>query len=657
MADQIYYSVFTEKGLELLTESIQNGTKLGITSMAFGDGAGYLPTPDPNFTSLVNEVHRTQLNSLAPDPNNKNWLRAEAIIASATGGFNIRELGLYAGDILVAYSNYPPTFKPNPADGTARIMTFRMVLQIDNVSSFELVIDPDVVLATIQYVNNYMPIDEKVLLPNGRTQRNKNEDVLNLLDFLTSEEFLIYKSNPENIDIHDAWVRAVFASSFLHKKLIAQGAFYTDKTLKLYCSSDLACATIFSSNQDIAIEIASLDYSYLNRLELKLPKIISTLKNGNGWDSTGEVGVRTVNLNVCEIYLPLIRSFKVGLNVHSTENKGNCYSRYNIGHLDNNKINLMVSADQNSWTNENKYFGGRFSHNSSEGNNVPGVRHIFIKASSYVPNQNIFYSPSIEGNAPEFHVEDQGCWGAIDNARWEASPPKLLYSVDESLDGNEFSISNQGTRNLISHGYNVDAIKVTHSGTGSRKLNRIIGSNRDIRNMSSDSGGDRLKNAFSDHSAFETVFSTNQNNIAEANINEYVQQRTPYHYRGKRATDAFPRIELDFQTGEVRLGNGTQDPNNAAVIRSGTTTLSFNKTLLPTTNEILNIGSSTSRYLNVFSSRFMYTATIGDFMGTGSPEGILTANVGSTYRRSDGTPGTTFYVKETGTGNTGWVAK
>ncbi|TPU09466.1 hypothetical protein FJV00_10855 [Acinetobacter baumannii] len=154
MAEQIYYSVFTQKGLELLTESIQNGTKLGITSMAFGDGGGELPTPDASFISLVNEVYRTELNSISPDPNNRNWLRADAIIASAIGGFNIRELGLYSGDILVAYSNYPSTYKPNPADGTARIMTFRMVLQIDNVANFELVIDPDVVLATHQYVDN-----------------------------------------------------------------------------------------------------------------------------------------------------------------------------------------------------------------------------------------------------------------------------------------------------------------------------------------------------------------------------------------------------------------------------------------------------------------------------------------------------------------------
>lgn len=43
--------------------------------------------------------------------------------------------------------------------------------------------------------------------------------------------------------------------------------------------------------------------------------------------------------------------------------------------------------------------------------------------------------------------------------------------------------------------------------------------------------------------------------------------------------------------------------------------------------------------------------------GSGSPEGAVTAPIGSTFQRLDGGAGTTLYVKESGTGNTGWVAK
>lgn len=43
--------------------------------------------------------------------------------------------------------------------------------------------------------------------------------------------------------------------------------------------------------------------------------------------------------------------------------------------------------------------------------------------------------------------------------------------------------------------------------------------------------------------------------------------------------------------------------------------------------------------------------------GVGSPEGVVSARIGSLYQRTDGDAATSLYVKESGTGNTGWVAK
>jgi hypothetical protein len=48
---------------------------------------------------------------------------------------------------------------------------------------------------------------------------------------------------------------------------------------------------------------------------------------------------------------------------------------------------------------------------------------------------------------------------------------------------------------------------------------------------------------------------------------------------------------------------------------------------------------------------------VGVFTGTGSPEGVVTGPIGSLYTRQDGGAGTSLYVKESGTGNTGWAAK
>lgn len=52
----------------------------------------------------------------------------------------------------------------------------------------------------------------------------------------------------------------------------------------------------------------------------------------------------------------------------------------------------------------------------------------------------------------------------------------------------------------------------------------------------------------------------------------------------------------------------------------------------------------------------------GDYLvrwtnGTGSPEGVVSASPGAMYLNLSGGAGTTLYVKEIGTGNTGWAAK
>lgn len=43
--------------------------------------------------------------------------------------------------------------------------------------------------------------------------------------------------------------------------------------------------------------------------------------------------------------------------------------------------------------------------------------------------------------------------------------------------------------------------------------------------------------------------------------------------------------------------------------------------------------------------------------GTGSPEAVVTAPIGSLYTNITGGAGTTLYVKESGVSNTGWIAK
>jgi hypothetical protein len=52
-----------------------------------------------------------------------------------------------------------------------------------------------------------------------------------------------------------------------------------------------------------------------------------------------------------------------------------------------------------------------------------------------------------------------------------------------------------------------------------------------------------------------------------------------------------------------------------------------------------------------------FTRTIVLHRGTGTPEGAVIAPVGALYLRTDGGASTTLYVKESGTGSSGWIAK
>ena len=56
----------------------------------------------------------------------------------------------------------------------------------------------------------------------------------------------------------------------------------------------------------------------------------------------------------------------------------------------------------------------------------------------------------------------------------------------------------------------------------------------------------------------------------------------------------------------------------------------------------------------LFADNEVTVGTVKIAVVTGSPEGVLTAAVGSLARRTDGGANTTLYVKESGSGNTGW---
>ncbi|QGG09284.1 phage tail protein [Enterobacter cancerogenus] len=151
-----FKTVITKAGaIKLAAATIPNGKKVNLTVMAVGDGGGTLPTPDPNQTKLVREVWRNTLNKISQDNKNKNYVVAELVIPPKTGGFWMREMGLYDDTgTLIAVGNMAESYKPELAEGSGRAQTVRMVIMVSDIESVELAIDTTLVMATQDYVDD-----------------------------------------------------------------------------------------------------------------------------------------------------------------------------------------------------------------------------------------------------------------------------------------------------------------------------------------------------------------------------------------------------------------------------------------------------------------------------------------------------------------------
>ncbi|EPM1428597.1 phage tail protein [Proteus mirabilis] len=150
-----FFALLTVIGANKLAKATALGTTLKITQMAVGDGGGTLPTPDTQQTKLVGEKRRAGLNTLFVDPKNDSQIIAEQVIPENEGGYWIREIGLFDDEgSLVAVGNCPETYKPQLQEGSGRTQTIRMILTVSHTESVELKVDPSVILATREFVND-----------------------------------------------------------------------------------------------------------------------------------------------------------------------------------------------------------------------------------------------------------------------------------------------------------------------------------------------------------------------------------------------------------------------------------------------------------------------------------------------------------------------
>ncbi|HAP1611855.1 TPA: phage tail protein [Escherichia coli] len=158
-----FKTVITDTGAKKLAQAAApDGKPVRLTHMAVGDGGGTLPTPDSKQTRLVHEVWRHTVNRVILDATHQNRIIAELVIPPETGGFWIREIGVFdEHGNLIAVGNTAESYKPAVAEGSGRAQTFRTILTVSSTATVVLTVDNTMVMATVDYVDDKLKEHEQ----------------------------------------------------------------------------------------------------------------------------------------------------------------------------------------------------------------------------------------------------------------------------------------------------------------------------------------------------------------------------------------------------------------------------------------------------------------------------------------------------------------
>lgn len=286
-----YKTVITKAGAEkLAAASVPNAKKVNFTAMAVGDGGGKLPEPNASQTKLVNEVWRHALNKISQDKKHKNYVVAELVIPPETGGFWLREMGLYDDTgTLIAVGNMAESYKPELAEGSGRAQTLRMVIMVSDIETVELSIDTTLVMATQDYVDDKLAEHEQSRRHPDATLKEKGFTQLSNATNSTSETLAATpKAVKAAYDLADGKYTAQDATT--KQKGIVQLSSATDSTSEALAATPKAVKAV---NDDLTKVKESLGTAAKADVVTSMTDTTAGRVPVTGWHGLGGVAPRT----------------------------------------------------------------------------------------------------------------------------------------------------------------------------------------------------------------------------------------------------------------------------------------------------------------------------------------------------------------------------
>lgn len=279
-----------------------------------------------------------------------------------------------------------------------------------------------------------------------------------------------------------------------------------------------------------------------------LPQMENASKTVAGWAQpgvVGTVGVRIVGLLSMQIRVPRIEGFEVGLRL--TAFGVGCYwNTIFLGRIHNCKIGEQLIDGAGGNVNSNRFLGGDIRFDSGEGTDTAGTRCIQIESAD--SNDNLFVGCSVEGNTPEYHIEDNGIYNQYVQLRYEAASCKV-------------HLGNAASRAQFTGGYKLEDIVISGAGAGAAM---VVGGWRQAFSVAAGpAGGAAGANLSSNAYPVFAAYDSNVNPMTQAvTSNGWVTALGGLGVWAKQHGDANPRIQMGID-GALRIGDGIEAINLA----------------------------------------------------------------------------------------------
>lgn len=160
-----FYTLLTNVGIAKFIAARASGNGVNLKTFKL---SSKIIVPSESMNALEEVVYESLINSKYVDKENTHYVHLECVVPSSVGGFEINSIGIYdeAGD-LIAVGNLPSTYKPLLEQGSAKELLIKVTMELKNASEVILELDPSVILASRDYVNEVkleleLKIDEAI---------------------------------------------------------------------------------------------------------------------------------------------------------------------------------------------------------------------------------------------------------------------------------------------------------------------------------------------------------------------------------------------------------------------------------------------------------------------------------------------------------------